>query len=654
MAETLKSLVADGLVLADANSAAWQVDWDTFDEQITNVSGRILPEIEQILRGWLGRITPPARQLLMTAAVLTKEITFDRLCQIAGLDQFSALSALDELLEKQLLLDVQKSSSAFEQEPLYSFSHQKVSDLVYAEAGAARQRILHRQAFAVLQTEAAPVGDCAYHALKGGLLPETIRYSLMAGQEAQAQFAHQVALTHYQTAWQAVEQGGWPSTLSGADREALYRGLGRTYELVENWQMAKACYEEMVAYAQAVKAPATECLGLNCLAALYLIGGLFDPQQAMTLLEQAQALAEQNNDQRGRAETAINFSRAARHLDDVEGVVHYSKQALDIARELGHPQLLASCLLMNAYAHVSLRQWAEAHLNGKEAQAQYEALGNRILAADAGRMASSSLTQLGRTREGLGMMKKELAFAREVENVWAEAEASRLLALAQLELGQYGEALTLAREALRLAYAVGPPLPYVTLPVLAIVQRAIMSLADAQENLLTLKQSMDEGGFDLFPDMTLAELCAVHALAEEWEQAHTYAKQTVQLLAEGELPPMGTTGWFETEALLRGGDIDLARAEVERVAKAIGSNRRLRLPLLRSQAVLARWDGDAAQAIVHLESALVLAREMELPGEAWPILGELGKLYAEQGKKRRRRAGLSRSGNHYSAVGGDD
>jgi hypothetical protein len=54
-------------------------------------------------------------------------------------------------------------------------------------------------------------------------------------------------------------------------------------------------------------------------------------------------------------------------------------------------------------------------------------------------------------------------------------------------------------------------------------------------------------------------------------------------------------------------------------------------PLRRSQALLAQWDGDAAQAITHLEAALALAHKMELPGEAWPILGELGKLYAERG-----------------------
>jgi hypothetical protein len=99
------------------------------------------------------------------------------------------------------------------------------------------------------------------------------------------------------------------------------------------------------------------------------------------------------------------------------------------------------------------------------------------------------------------------------------------------------------------------------------------------------------------------------------------------------LLPVGFSGWYETEALLRGGDGDLARAEVERLGKIVGDNKRYRLPLLRSLAVLAQWDGDGNQAISHLEAALILAQEIGLPGEEWPILGTLGGLYAAQGKE---------------------
>jgi hypothetical protein len=105
------------------------------------------------------------------------------------------------------------------------------------------------------------------------------------------------------------------------------------------------------------------------------------------------------------------------------------------------------------------------------------------------------------------------------------------------------------------------------------------------------------------------------------------------LRSRGDEPllPMGLTGWYETEALLRGGDGDLARAEVERLGEIVGNNQRYRLPLLRSLAVLAQWEGDTDQAITRLQAAAVLAREMGLPGEEWSILGALGELYADLG-----------------------
>ena len=98
------------------------------------------------------------------------------------------------------------------------------------------------------------------------------------------------------------------------------------------------------------------------------------------------------------------------------------------------------------------------------------------------------------------------------------------------------------------------------------------------------------------------------------------------------LLPFNLTGWYETEALLRGGEDAAARAGIARLGAAVGDNRRYRLILLRSQAVLAEWDGDVAQALGHLQAALALAQAMGLPGEAWPILGELGRLYGEQGE----------------------
>jgi tetratricopeptide (TPR) repeat protein len=158
-----------------------------------------------------------------------------------------------------------------------------------------------------------------------------------------------------------------------------------------------------------------------------------------------------------------------------------------------------------------------------------------------------------------------------------------------------------------------------------------MALEAARETLLEILTEYIGQGLAGFADWTLAELCALHALDGDWDQAHAYARQMLQDREDEALLPMGLTGWYEIEALLRGGDNDLAQAEVERLNKIVGNNKRYRLPLLRSQAVLAQWDGDPDQAITHLQAAAVLAQEIGLPGEEWSILGALGMLYADQG-----------------------
>ena len=139
-------------------------------------------------------------------------------------------------------------------------------------------------------------------------------------------------------------------------------------------------------------------------------------------------------------------------------------------------------------------------------------------------------------------------------------------------------------------------------------------------------------GFGSWTDWALAELCALHAFAGDWDQANDYANKKFCMPAVmTRLPQVGLTGWCETEALLRGGDGDLARAEVVRLSGIVGNNKRYRLPLLRSQAVLAQWDGDPDRAITHLQAALDLAQEISLPGEEWSIQAALGELYADQG-----------------------
>ena len=96
--------------------------------------------------------------------------------------------------------------------------------------------------------------------------------------------------------------------------------------------------------------------------------------------------------------------------------------------------------------------------------------------------------------------------------------------------------------------------------------------------------------------------------------------------------PLDFSFHYETEALLRGGDESLARAEVQRLGEGLGPNRRYRLNYLRSQALLSAWDGQREQAVGHLREAAGLAADLGLPGERWQIQAALGSLYEAGGE----------------------
>jgi DNA-binding SARP family transcriptional activator/tetratricopeptide (TPR) repeat protein len=627
LVETLKALVERGLFQPGTGAIGWQVDWSKLDMKTLESDISVLPGVHAMIQGWLERLTAPAGNLLAAAAVLSQEATFDNLRRVASLDEIQALAALDELLGRQLLLEADENPATHVYDTAYNFTHQKLREVVYNEAGSARRRILHRRALEALQVAGASTAELSYHAFNAGLPVEAFHYSLAAGNEAMGLFASRVAITHFEAAWQLAEKMGWPEDISGADRQSLYASLGRAYELTEAWVEAQATYQAMIAYADAIGAAAMQCLGLNRLATVYN-NGFKDPQQAITLLEQALKVAETSGDQRGMAETEWNLSVATRMQHKPDLARQHGEQALAIARQLGHPQLLARCLNSLAYVHSLLRQWDTVGAYAREARDLYAAAGDRVLEADSQRVLGWSQIYADRPQASLATLQETFAFSQKIENLWGQAECAWRLACTLTELGRYGEAIGLARQAVKQARIVGqPPMFLMALITLGSVQRTLMAFDAARVTLLEALAKSHEKSLTAYQDWVLAELCALHASSADWGKAKIYARQSLQAIQDKSLPPMSFSGWYLTEALLRGGDGDLARAEVERLGKILGDNRRFRIPWLRSQAELARWDGEPEQAITHLRAAEFLARDIGLPGEEWSVLGTLGSLY---------------------------
>jgi predicted ATPase len=159
--------------------------------------------VREVVRGRLSRLSPSASELLAAGAVLGRRFGFSVLLDVAGLGETEALRGLDELVGRQLLFEEDEGR---EEGRLlypgsdYSFSHEKIRQVVYTECGQARRWVLHRRAFEVLEGSGAPTAELARHALAGGLAEQAFGYSVAAGDRAMEVFAARDAIVHYERA----------------------------------------------------------------------------------------------------------------------------------------------------------------------------------------------------------------------------------------------------------------------------------------------------------------------------------------------------------------------------------------------------------------------------------------------------------------------
>ena len=163
--------------------------------------------------------------------------------------------------------------------------------------------------------------------------------------------------------------------------------------------------------------------------------------------------------------------------------------------------------------------------------------------------------------------------------------------------------------------------------------------------VVRLRDERREGSSSVFvhDDWAEAELGAMAALDGDWATAAEHARRRRLLRGDATGLSMAPSLWLLTEALLRAGDDEAARDDVERLRSAVGENRRYRLILHRCDAVLAHRDGDTAGEVDHLEQAVGLARSIGLPGEEWSALAALAAALRRRGDDDRATAAATQA-----------
>jgi tetratricopeptide (TPR) repeat protein len=157
------------------------------------------------------------------------------------------------------------------------------------------------------------------------------------------------------------------------------------------------------------------------------------------------------------------------------------------------------------------------------------------------------------------------------------------------------------------------------LAVLGAIYRSVLNLDLAYATHTDLMNQAQALAYPAgFMAMIAAELCADCVALGRWEEALTLARQA-SAHRNYTVLPAGHSLWPEALALVRGGDLELARRDAEQYRKALTALRRHRVSYLRTLGILAQAQNRPAEANEHWREAVALAEEIGLGDDLWQL-----------------------------------
>lgn len=211
--EVLKALIEQGSVRRE--SGRWKR---------CEVGDLVIPQsVKEAIANRLDRVSEQTNEVLRIGAVMGKTFSFDELQATAeNISEDALLDALDESTTAQLI-----NSSGSES---FTFTHDKIREVLYEELNPIRRRRLHRHAAEGLErrggTTACAVERLAYHYIQAGDYEHGLTYAKRAAAEAEKVFAIDEVIAAYSRARDCAEALGLVE-----EQLSLEESIGKTYLL---------------------------------------------------------------------------------------------------------------------------------------------------------------------------------------------------------------------------------------------------------------------------------------------------------------------------------------------------------------------------------------------------------------------------------------
>jgi len=553
------------------------------------VPGNVRSLIESRLR----HLSAPAREWITCAAVAGRTFDFDLVCCAQGVDEDTALEAMDELLRQGFLREGSGFGGRDDE-----FVHHLVQEVVYTGIHHRRRRRLHRligQAMECLCADRLAVaGDLAFHFEAGGEAEKALHYHSLAAQRATAVFAWQEAEEHQGQMLQLLEQLD-PDCTRADYRHRRGQILANRAE--SRYLQARLAERDadLAALAALAEATGDDRLRIQSriLQARYLN---LDAQyeQAIAFAEAGLPLADRLQDTAARGYLLTQIGFAYYFLGKPRLALTALESALAITTEADR-ETRRHIIHTLGYVHFHLGDYARALAYYQECYADHQRFGDYNGVAWAGLDIGAVLGEMGRTGETEQYLTEHLNLARRIGAQPAEAYGLIQCGSWALGGGNYAAAMDFFTQAL-----------------------------SAQQELRTEHGQVAARlgiGLALYHlgELADAHLCLEQAVEKARRIGH-YRRLTEALIGQG---------LAEVAA-----DQPLAARQHLTEAVALASDSESRGNLAIGLAALARAErclGDLTAALTCASQAVQIAQEITVPvGEMWGEL-EMGLTLLAQG-----------------------
>jgi len=438
--EVLKALIEKGSVRRE--SGRWQR---------CDIDQLVIPQsMKEAIGSRLDRVSQEANEVLRAGAVLGKTFTFAELQSASGEQSEDALlDALDEAVGAQLI--------AADRSDSFTFTHDKIREVLYEELNPIRRRRLHRQAAEGLERSRSTTSHCAveklaHHYIQAGDYERGLNYAKQAAAEAERVFAFDEAIAAYGRARDCAEALGLVE-----EQLAQEEAIGKSYLLHGDLIPASEHFEHALAL---TTEPAVRAR-LQCQAAASLVAtgnprGLEHIREALAVL----------NPETNPLETANALSIEGRfhHLAGRHGkAIELLERAADLVAPTAAADTVstfAAPMISNVYAYLAggyqhsglfddADRWARRTIEfGVAHNIQFaQAIGYEFLGEDA--------VHKGEYQKGLEYAAHELEIVEKLHSRERRAWTYLVSSLCSLHSGDLETAEKEFREGIALAESVG-------------------------------------------------------------------------------------------------------------------------------------------------------------------------------------------------------